>query len=164
MAQLLVSEFNDQLNCTLQQIIQKCYDECKDDVFTVGVSGGSMVSTLCLILPKLETNWKKWKFFCCDERLVPFDDKESTLGAYMKHLAATINITNDQFLSIDPNLYGNECALHYANQIKNNVLISKENQLPRFDLLLLGMGPDGHTCSLFPNHHLLKVCLVHDKL
>lgn len=60
-------------------------------------------------------------------------------------------LNESQFFKINGDLSLEDCAKDYEARIKD---VFKSN-LPVFDLLLLGMGPDGHTCSLFPNHKLL---------
>ncbi|KAG8190088.1 hypothetical protein JTE90_006028 [Oedothorax gibbosus] len=127
----------------------------KNSCFRVGLSGGSLIKFLCKGLPTISTAWPKWKFFFCDERLVPFDNPESTFGCYRKDLLSATPVTEDQFVTIDPNLNVEEAAKDYSRKIEQEFRISSSS-LPKFDLLLLGIGPDGHTCSLFPNHALLR--------
>lgn len=57
-------------------------------------------------LPNISTDWSKWRFFFCDERVVPFDNGESTYGLYKTGLIGTVPITEDQFIKIDPELSG----------------------------------------------------------
>lgn len=124
----------------------------RDDVFKVGLSGGSLVNFLTAGLPKLKTDWSKWRLFFCDERVVPVESADSTYGTYKNALIGPLPLSEDQFIKIDPHLTAEEAAKDY---IQKMAVHFPPDSLPRFHLLLLGMGPDGHTCSLFPEHRLL---------
>jgi 6-phosphogluconolactonase len=142
----------------LAKVIQKSVDEHKGSVFKVGLSGGSLPSILSQVLPTIRTDWKKWKFMFCDERIVSFSDPESTFGAYKSLLVSKIpEISLSQFVTIDPSLKASDAAFDYLSKVKQVFKRKADPDLPRFDILFLGMGPDGHTCSLFPDHPVLKV-------
>lgn len=124
-----------------------------DDVFKIGLSGGSLVKFLEKGLPNIKTDWSKWKLFFCDERVVPIESADSTYGMYKTTLLPKVPLTEDQFVKIDPHMTAEEAAKDY---IQKMAVYFPPYCLPRFHLLLLGMGPDGHTCSLFPGHRLLE--------
>ncbi|ESO84989.1 hypothetical protein LOTGIDRAFT_196232 [Lottia gigantea] len=120
--------------------------------FFIGVSGGSVAKFLCGGLQKAETDWSKWKIFFCDERHVPFDNPECTYSIYEKNLTSKINFPKENIFPINPELSVSESATDYAQKISKEF---ETNGVPEFDVLVLGMGPDGHVCSLFPGHPLL---------
>ncbi|XP_037078857.1 6-phosphogluconolactonase-like [Pollicipes pollicipes] len=124
--------------------------------FVIGLSGGSLVNFLVAGLPSISTDWSRWHVIFCDERLVPEDNADSTFGVYRRHLrdqGGALPLTEAQFVRVDPALAPAAAAAQYAAQLE--ALLGAGT--PRCDLLLLGMGPDGHTCSLFPGHALLQV-------
>ncbi|XP_048473942.1 6-phosphogluconolactonase [Rhincodon typus] len=129
--------------------------------FAVAVSGGSLVSLLAAELPDAAArepehpgaNWSRWVLGFCDERLVPFESPDSTCGLYRKQLLSKISIPNNYVIAINPMLSVEEAADKYAERLRE--LFPGDN-VPVFDLLILGIGPDGHTCSLFPDHPLLQ--------
>ncbi|XP_077474249.1 6-phosphogluconolactonase [Stigmatopora argus] len=124
--------------------------------FTLGLSGGSLVTMLGKELPDVPgLDCSKWLVGFCDERVVPFDSPDSNYGLYKSILFPKINIPEEAILAIDFSLPVNECAEDYADKLKKAF---PDDDIPTFDLLLLGMGPDGHTCSLFPGHPLLEEC------
>lgn len=139
----------------LSKLIENRAAECirRNNSFRVGLSGGSLIKFLCKGLPGITTTWEKWLFFFCDERLVPFDDKESTYGCYKRELIPHLPVTENQFIAVNPSLSVADAADDYVQKLEQHFT---SGALPRFDLLLLGVGPDGHTCSLFPGHPLLK--------
>ncbi|KAM9312875.1 6-phosphogluconolactonase [Gastrophryne carolinensis] len=123
--------------------------------FCLGLSGGSLVQLLSQELPKTAgLNTEGWKVAMCDERLVPFTDPESTYGEYLRHLVPLGLLSESQFITIDPSLSVEDAAAEYAKKLRE---IFPGNDLPSFDMLILGLGPDGHTASLFPGHSLLQV-------
>lgn len=72
------------------------------------------MSLLSEHLAKIETDWSKWRFFFCDERLVAFDDPESTYAQYRDNFISNLPITEDQFIKINPQLSGNiRCMLYF---------------------------------------------------
>jgi len=92
-----------------------------------------------------------FRLFFCDERLVPEESPDSTWGIYKSSLLELTPLTSDQFLTVNTSLSPTEAAADYQKR-----LLSIAGPQLKLDLLLLGAGPDGHTCSLFPNHPLLS--------
>lgn len=116
--------------------------------FSIGLSGGSVAKIISLGLrDRKDVDWSAWNVFYCDERLVPFSDGDSTHAFFQKELFDKVPIQNIN--AIDPTLSVEDAAQDYTTKIRK---LYPGNALPTFDLLLLGMGPDGHTCSLFPGH------------
>lgn len=116
--------------------------------FTIGLSGGSVAKIVSQGLrDRKDVNWSTWKVFYCDERLVPFSDGDSTHALFQRELFDHVSIPN--IYAIDPTLSVEGAAEDYIAKIRKQF---PGDNLPNFDLLLLGMGPDGHTCSLFPGH------------
>jgi 6-phosphogluconolactonase len=127
---------------------------------TVALSGGT---TPLLVYKELvskefvsKVNWRKVHFFVSDERCVPLDSPESNFGNAQRAFLDHLNLA-DENLHAPPQIDSTpaEAALAYEEAIKLFFEL-KEGDWPRFDLLLLGMGPDGHCASLFPNTAALK--------
>jgi len=152
-----VKENREEVIQALCNVIEKAAKENidKNGTFNIGVSGGSLVSFLVAGLPKIKTDFRKWRIFFCDERIVPVENADSTYGVYKEKLIDTkaVPLNPEQFIVIKQNVTPEEAANAYEEDIKKYVPL---NPLPQFDMLLLGMGPDGHTCSLFPGHKLLS--------
>lgn len=134
-------------------IVSKANAAIKDrGIFSVGFSGGSAAKFLCNGLPKASTDWSKWRIFFCDERHVPFDDPECTYSIYKSNLLTKVPLSEEHIFPLNPDVSVEEAAEDYVRKLRTVFT----DGLPRFDVLVLGMGPDGHTCSLFPGHDLLK--------
>ncbi|XP_022184717.1 6-phosphogluconolactonase [Nilaparvata lugens] len=150
----VVNTENDVIERLAHILQEEANRSIKDDgLFKIGLSGGSLVTMLPKSLKSISTEWEKWRFFFCDERIVPFDSSDSTFGAYKKTLIGSFPIEESQFVTITPGLSAEDAAKDY---IQKMCVYFPPDTLPKLDVLLLGMGPDGHTCSLFPAHKLLK--------
>ena len=108
------------------------------------------------------TIWENIKFFWGDERCVPPEDPESNFGAAKELFFDKIKKTGLQIFRMRGEENPANEAERYASLLLNE--IENENGLPRFDLVILGIGEDGHTASIFPNQMDLlssqKICEV----
>ena len=126
--------------------------------FSVAMSGGSLTKIFEAaivdgnIKSKLETS--NWRVYFADERFVPLDNQDSNFFACTE-LFKKLGISSDRIEAIDLDADDlKSCAEEYGNRLKSKLHLNSEG-VPVFDLVLLGMGPDGHTASLFPDHDLL---------
>lgn len=120
----------------------------------IGVSGGSMTrifSAAILAIPNL--NWKRIRIFMVDERNVDVNDPESNLGQYLRLFPVD---KHDSFVPIPIHENVGITAQQYEINLRRHLLPEQFNSAPRFDLLFLGVGPDGHTASIFPGKERLE--------
>lgn len=120
-------------------------------VFTVALSGGNtpkaIISKLSQKPYRDQIDWSKILFFWSDERSVPPDHPESNYGMAMKAGLASLPIPTEHIFRMKGEDNIEENALEYEK------LIEKLVPSKKFDLMMLGMGDDGHTASLFPYTH-----------
>ena len=123
--------------------------------FALALSGGSTPRSFhnVLVTPphRDQVDWESMQFFWGDERFVPPDDPESNYHMAYETLLTKAPITSDQVHRV-PTERGDPATVAdlYEADIRRDLNVLP-GQLPRFDLILLGMGPDGHCASLFPH-------------
>lgn len=128
----------------------------KHDRFTVALSGGSSPKAIFNLLATDEyaekIEWNKIFFFWVDERWVSLEDEKSNAKMTFEALFDKVPVSRDQIFPMykdgtEPEKYAEE----YEQQIKKTV-----GEKGVFDFILLGMGDDGHTASLFPGEEVLN--------
>jgi 6-phosphogluconolactonase len=129
--------------------------------FTVALSGGGTPRETYMRLaqpPYGDTMpWHRTFVFFSDERCVPHDHPDSNYRMARETLLGKVPIPADQIFPIrcDDGAESDAAAADYARAL-SDVFGLRRGELPRFDLILLGVGIDGHTGSLFPGSPALK--------
>jgi 6-phosphogluconolactonase len=131
----------------------------KRGLFTVALSGGSTPKLLFQLLAaphepfRDRVAWPSVHFFWSDERHVPPDHADSNYRMANEALLSHVPISQNnvhRILSENPN------ATAAAEAYETTLWALAEGGLPRLDLILLGLGPDGHTASIFPGSEVLR--------
>jgi len=124
-------------------------------VFTVALSGGSTPKNLYSLLASDETMrgsvpWERVHFFWGDERHVPPDHPESNYRMAHEAMLSKVPLPAANVHRIKSENSDAHQAAHEYEQALVEFFQLPEGGLPHFDLIFLGLGPDGHTASLFP--------------
>ena len=126
------------------------------DKFTVALSGGYTPKRLyeLLAMPEFSNNinWKKVFIFFSDERYVSHNDADSNFNMAAKSLLEHISIPKKNIFAIPVSSTPAKDAIAYEAAVKK---ITSDSKFA-LDLVLLGMGADGHTASLFPGTEILN--------
>ncbi len=126
--------------------------------FTFAFAGGSTPKKLYGLLAsepyRDQINWALVEIFWSDERCVPPDSEDSNYHLAEEVLLSKVPIPANQIHRMPADTADQDAAaLAYTEEIQR---VFGTNGIPRFDLLQLGMGPEGHTASLFPHQAALK--------
>jgi len=116
--------------------------------FLVALSGGSTPMALYRLLAREPIDWTRIHVFWGDERLVPPEDPENSYGQAWEALLKHIPIPTENIHRVASELDPVAAARDYASILRE--FAAPPLDWPRFDLVLLGLGEDGHTASLFP--------------
>jgi len=119
--------------------------------FTLALPGGSVATSFFPRLARVPFDWSRTDFFWGDERAVPPDHPDSNYAAARSLWLTPAGVPEasvHRMKAEEPDL--GEAAADYARE-----LAGVAGSPPRLDLVLLGVGPDGHVCSLFAGHPVL---------
>ncbi|KAF8408231.1 hypothetical protein HHK36_007376 [Tetracentron sinense] len=134
-------------------------------VFAIALSGGSLISLmgkLCEAPYNKTVDWAKWYVFWADQRVVAKNHADSNYKLAKDGLLSTACARGPQpcilyqLFSVTEEA-ANEYEFILRQLVKTRIVgVSEISDCPKFDLIVLEMGPDGHVASLFPNHTVLE--------
>ncbi len=123
-------------------------------VARIAISGGTTPKRMFALLaaePFLsQVPWDKLELYWVDERCVGPDDADSNYRMTREQLLSKVPLPSDRVFRMEGEMDPEEAASRYEATLRNNFKLEGA-QAPSFDLVLLGMGDDGHTASLFPH-------------
>lgn len=127
-------------------------DETPQAHLAMALTGGSSARAFYTALAAHKQEWAPdaIDFFWSDERMVPANDPDSNFLLAQESLLAPAGVPTERIHRVPTELAPDACAAAYLNEIRRFV---PENQdgIPSFPVLILGLGTDGHTASLFPH-------------
>lgn len=127
------------------------------DVFYVAISGGHTPKHFFELLGNsLQSNalpWEKVQLFWVDERYVPSHSKSSNYKLAADTFLKKVPIPEENVHKIPTGYRDVKAAASFYEGAIREAFHLEEKQLPKFDLIVLGMGADGHTGSMFPNSY-----------
>ncbi|RLM84525.1 putative 6-phosphogluconolactonase 2 [Panicum miliaceum] len=166
-SEIRVFESLDEISTDLAEYISQISEISVKErgYFAIALSGGPLVSflgKLCEAPYNKTLDWPKWYIFWSDERAVAKNHAESNYKLTKEGFLAKVPILNGHVYSINDNATVEDAAKDYEFVIRQLVKVrtigvSESNDCPKFDLILLDMGSDGHVASLFPNHPALEL-------
>ncbi len=111
--------------------------------FSIVLAGGSTPKSIYQLLSKADANWANWHVYINDDRCLPVDHADRNSKMVDEVWLSKVDVPSSQFYAIPSELGPIAGAKAYARTLKN---------VGTFDLVLFGLGEDGHTASLFPGH------------
>ncbi len=120
--------------------------------FSLALSGGETAKQMFRLWCEEysdKVDWQKFRFYWVDERCVAPDDEESNYGEANKLFFKPMDIPSENIFRIKGEEYPSKEAIRYSELVDSQVMT--EGTGPRFDAIILGIGNDGHTASIFPN-------------
>lgn len=121
-------------------------------IFNIALSGGNSPAMLFEEWERsynVYTDWNRIRFFWVDERCVPPTSTSSNFKLAYDLLLKKVDIKREYYHRILGEDNPDESAINYSSLVKENV--KSVDGIPQFDFVLLGIGDDGHTSSVFPN-------------
>lgn len=147
--QALSASLAEWINDYIQQVLEK------KDRFTFVLSGGSTPKALYALLAqspyKESIAWEKLHFFWGDERAVPFEDSRNNARMCYDELLDKVPVKAENIHIMRTDITPEESAAEYGQILKTYF----DGSETTFDFVLLGMGDDGHTLSLFPGTEVI---------
>jgi 6-phosphogluconolactonase len=140
----------------VDRIAEMIREKKHDQFFTMAIPGGNTPRSVFEIISREYNNkidWSKVLLFWGDERCVPPSDPDSNYKMAFDLLLKNAFLPDLNFFRIKGENNPDDEAVRYAGEVDR--MLRHEHHLPRFDLIILGMGEDGHTASLFPGFRRL---------
>ena len=136
-----IDKLSEKLACDILDIAEKSIQ--LNDIFRIVLAGGESVTSLYKVLNNSKSTWSKWQVYIGDERCMPLKDINRNDHMINKIWLDHSKIPKQNIHFTHAELGPYKASIHYENVLKS---------IGYFDVVLLSIGEDGHTASLFPSH------------